>query len=389
MVYRNNHYVPQLVLRRYNTEKLTVYDIKTGEVHKDMKLNEIFAEQDLYGEEIEISLSKNIESSFAQILNQKILPAEVGSEIELTRKELYIIKKFLLIEQMRIFQADKEEWYKFSQHVSDWMSKLYNFPFREVKKENETVKDRWLRTLRVLLESKDFTHVQNHEMCTNEAYYWALIYHSGYLAIWDCTGTGEEFIITDIGMTSEREKGAPIGLEVQKKLYLKEIYERAKSKRQKDLYAKLSFQQQFFHENFYMFSISKTRMLVIINPFFRLYDKSERVVKPYIWPSLIEGRELFKKNRMPDLKADSKGYPILSDEDLFGYTVHPMLLEDFRWVNILMLDRVQNILGFSDIEKIADSVCDYKEFYDNVLKRPMMVDYDPLIKYFKDNGIID
>ena len=159
--------------------------------------------------------------------------------------------------------------------------------------------------------------------------------------------------------------------------------DRERQKRYFDLW----YAQQTFHENFYMFSISKTRMLVIINPFFRLFDKAEKMKRPDIWPSKIS-EELYAKNKAPRL-AKLNGKPVYSDTDLFKYKVQKMSLEDFRWVNMLMLDRVQNILGFSDIEKIADSVCDYKEFYSDVLMQPMRVNYNPLIKYFKDNGIID
>ena len=55
---------------------------------------------------------------------------------------------------------------------------------------------------------------------------------------------------------------------------------------------------------------------------------------------------------------------------------------------MLMLDRIDTIVGFSDMEKIVDSVCDYKDFYDD-MDREMRVNYNPLIKYFKDNDIID
>lgn len=387
MPYRNNHYVPKLVLRRYNTEKLTTYDVKTGKVRNNMKLDKIYAEQDLYGEEVEKLLFKKIESRFGSILDQKIIPAKVGSEIVLTRKELDIIKKFLLVEQMRIFQADKEYQYIYSQTVAKQQSEIYKYPFNEKVVENETVKARWLRTLQVIIECEELRTVEKHELCTNEAYYWAQIYASGYLAVWDCTDTDEEFIVTDAGMTSEREVGAPAGIEIEKKAYLEKMWMEEKDPQKKALYLKLLYEQQSFHENFYMFSLSKTRMIVIINPFFRLFDKAENMPEPDIWPTMLS-RELYAKNKAPVL-SKFKGKPVYSPTDLFKYRVQSMSLEDFRWVNILMLDRVQKLLGFSDIEKIADSVCDYKEFYDEVLGRPMMVDYNPLIKYFKDNGIID
>ena len=386
MAYSNNHYVPRLVLRRYNTEKLTIYNVKTGEVHKDKQLTEIFAEQDLYGEELEKLLAKRVESPFAQILTQKILPAAINGEIELSRKELNIIKKFLLVEQMRVFTEEGEKYYQADQRVADQQSKIFKYPFKEADIENETVKERWLRNLRVIVECSDLNHIQDHELCTYDVYRWAQIYNSGYLAIWDCSETKEDFIVTDMGMTSERELYAPPGLEVDKKFYLIEKSKTEKDPHRRKLYEELLFAQFNFHENFYMFSISKNRMIVIINPFFRLYDKAEKMPKPDIWPTEID-KSLYAKNRAQILPT-AFGKRIFRDSDLFWYRVLPMSLEDLRWVNMLMLDRIDTIVGFSDIEKIVDSVCDYKDFYDD-MGREMRVNYNPLIKYFKDNDIID
>ena len=187
MAYSNNHYVPRLVLRRYNTEKLTIYNVKTGEVHKDKQLTEIFAEQDLYGEELEKLLAKRVESPFAQILTQKILPVAINSDIELSRKELNIIKKFLLVEQMRVFIEDDEKFYQADQRVANEQNKIFKYPFKEVEIENETVKERWLRNLRVIVECSDLNHVQDHELCTYDVFRWAQIYNSGYLAIPKCS----------------------------------------------------------------------------------------------------------------------------------------------------------------------------------------------------------
>ncbi len=386
MAYSNNHYVPKLVLRRYNTEKLTIYNVKTGEVHKDKQLNEIFAEQNLYGEELEKLLAKRVESPFAQILTRKILPAETNSEIELTRKELNIIKKFLLIEQMRVFIEEGEKFYQAEQRVADEQSKILQYPFKELVIENETVKERWLRNLRVITECSDLNHIQEHKLCTYDVFRWAQIYNSGYLAIWDCSETDEDFIVTDIGMTSERELYAPPGLELDKKLYLSKQLETEKDAHRHRVYSDLLYAQLNFHENFYMFSISKNRMIVIINPFFRLYDKAEKMPEPDIWPTVIE-RSLYSKNRAQVLPT-AFGKRIFKDSDLFWYRVLPMSLKDLRWINMLMLDRIDTLVGFSDIEKIADSVCDYKEFYDNMGQK-MRINYNPLIKYFKDNDIID
>lgn len=194
MAYNNNHFVPRLVLRRYN-DRLTVYNVTMGELRENNKLENIFSEQNFYDEDIEIKLGQKVESPFANILVKKILKAEVGDEIELSRKEVKIIKKFLLSEQMRVF-LNEGKYSTLGKYVAT-MQKVFGavqYPFEEKTIEQETIKTRWQRNLRVILECSDLMHIHKHELCTYEIYRWAQIYNSGYLAIWDSTSSGEDLL---------------------------------------------------------------------------------------------------------------------------------------------------------------------------------------------------
>lgn len=392
MAYSNNHFVPRLILRRYK-ERLSVYNIRTGELKENNKLEDIFSEQKLYDEDIEIKLGQNVESPFANILTQKILKAEVGEEIELTRKELNIIKKFLLTEQMRVFinEGKYSALEKYLTAIQAASGRKY--PFEEKVVENETVETRWQRNLRVIVECSDITHIHEHELCTYEIYRWAQIYNSGYLAVWDSTSSEEDFIVSDIGMTSEVEPSfVKVGLEVEKKNYLLKAMQKTNKVSELELYNGLLKVQLDFHENFYMFSISKNRMVVVINPFFRLYSDKQyaeevKVPKPDIWPTEISDRALYAKNRSQQLSI-AFGKPVLNDNDKFWYKVQPMEFDDVVWVNMLMLDRIDTYMGFADIENIADSVFNYVDYH----KQKKLVapkNYEPLLKIMKDNNIIE
>ena len=392
MAYSNNHFVPRLVLRRYK-ERLSVFNIKTGKLTENNKLEDIFAEQKLYDEDIEIKLGHNVESPFANILSQKILKADVGDEVELTRKELNIIKKFLLTEQMRVFinegkYSALEKYLTAAQKAAG-----INYPFEEKVIKKETIKMRWQRNLRVIVECSDLMHIQEHELCTYEIYRWAQIYNSGYLAIWDSTSSGEDFIVSDIGMTSEVEPSfIKIGLEVEKRDYLLKALQKATKASEKDFYYGLLNAQLNFHENFYMFSISKNRMIVIINPFFRLYSDRQyasevKVPKPNIWPTEISDRALFAKNKAQQLPVVF-ARQVLNENDKFWYKVQPMAFDDVVWVNMLMMDRIDTYLGFADMENIADSVFNYIDYHkQKQLVAP--INYEPLLKVMKDRDIID
>ena len=215
MAYKNNHFVPQLILRRFG-EEISTYNIRTGEYRHGQQTAEVFSKYEFYPLELEMEFGQ-VEGRFANILSQKILKAENRGEVELTRKELNIVKKFLLLEQMRVF-VEEETCSNMSKIISDMHKKtgIFNYPFEEKVIRNETIHDRWLRNIKVIIECKDLTKIQDHELCTYEAYRWAQIYNWGYLAIWDSSYIGTSFIITDIGMTSEREESvARCGLEVE------------------------------------------------------------------------------------------------------------------------------------------------------------------------------
>ena len=381
MAYKNNHFVPQLILRRFG-EEISTYNIKTGEYRHGQQTAEVFSKYEFYPIELEKEFGQ-VESRFANILNQKLLKAESRGEVELTRKELNTVKKFLLLEQMRVF-VEEETCANFAKMTSDLQLKTgsFKYPFTEKIIENESVHDRWLRNIKVIIECKDLTSIQAHELCTYEAYRWAQIYNWGYMAIWDSSYVDTSFIITDIGMTSEREKSvAQFGLEVEKKQYLMEAPNRTTNTLFKQKYAELLYQQTNFHENFYMFSISKHRMLVVINPFFRLYCKKEKYPTPTIWPSKIKDRRLFEKNDADKL-IGFQGKAITSDSDTFRYKVQSMKHEDVIWVNMLMLDRIDTLLGFTSLEDISDSVRAYDTWYKEH-NLPPRKDYSALIELLK------
>ena len=149
----------------------------------------------------------------------------------------------------------------------------------------------------------------------------------------------------------------------------------------------LLYAQVNFHENYYMFSISKNRMIVIINPFFRMYDKKEKLGVPNIWPTEIQDRKLFEKNKSERLPI-IMGKQVLKENDKFWYKICQMNWEDVVWVNMLMLDRIDTLLGFADLEKISDSIYNYIEWHkERNIVAPR--DYQSLLKIIKERGIID
>jgi hypothetical protein len=93
---------------------------------------------------------------------------------------------------------------------------------------------------------------------------------------------------------------------------------------------------------------------------------------------MIKDRRLFEKNDADKL-IGFQGKAITSDSDTFRYKVQSMKHEDVIWINMLMLDRIDMLLGFTSLDDIAESVRAYDDWYKehNLLPRK---DYSKLIE---------
>lgn len=374
MAYENNHYVPQFILRQFG-DYLNVYNVKDCSLHSGMLTSNIFSERKIYPADLEKAIGYNLESPFAKLFHEKLMSGKCGEKIILSRKEIMLMKRFFLLETIRV--SSMLEITKQEKTISEIYSPL--FPsFKEKIISGETASDRWHRNIKVVVESEDLSHLSEHPLCTLELLKWGYIFNSGYFAIWDCSESGVDFLISDIGMTSEVEPSKLTdGYEHTKIDELRKIIKRELNSYKKDVYNSILSAQNLFHENFYMFPLSKNRMIVTVNPFFRLYDRKEKLIKPVgVWPTKITDKRLFEKNESPKVTV-IMGKPVYKETDEFRYTIQRVKTEDAEYINMLMLDRIDTYMGYSKWDKIETSVKRYIDFYNEINMKPP-VNYGPL-----------
>lgn len=222
----NTHYVPRLVLKKFS-EKICTYNIKTGELKENIKTEDAYAKTDFYDAETEDNFNRKVESQFGNLLANKLLKCE--GVVELSRKELRLTKKFLLLSVLRsvgneeflqverkFYDNLKEKWKEFAklnglseqETLSALESETMKAFFVEKTIDGETNYQYWMRTLNVILDTDGTPEeILKHPNKTYPAYRWSTIISNGYLAFWDTNSKNDEFVITDIGMTSENEKG--------------------------------------------------------------------------------------------------------------------------------------------------------------------------------------
>lgn len=224
---RNSHYVPKQTLKKFG-DKLCLFNVRTGEYIENANVDKVFSERGFYTEEVEDKLNRRIESQFGNLFANKLIKCE--NEIVLNRDELRLVKKFLLISVIRSygneeFLQKERTFYDDAQEYALRNASMLGLnqeeiknnpmpkPFDEKVVDGETPFDYWMRTLNVILDSDGTPQdILKHPDKTYPAYRWSEVINNGYVAFWDSNYDKDEFIITDIGMTSENEKG---GMEQQ------------------------------------------------------------------------------------------------------------------------------------------------------------------------------
>lgn len=101
-----SHYVPQFILRNfYTNDKITYCDLDKKKTEL-RNTRSVFSEEGYYPEGIEKDLCKKAEYLFANLYHNKL--EEAKSRIVLTREELFIVKKYLIVSAIRFKNDEKD-----------------------------------------------------------------------------------------------------------------------------------------------------------------------------------------------------------------------------------------------------------------------------------------
>lgn len=218
-----NHYVSQFVIKRFS-DAINIFDIHSGKIDESKRPHKVFYHNDIYEDETE-KLFAHIESRVANIIDQKILKHDT---ITLTRKELLLLKRYMLICSVRT--QTPEGFAKFIRgfesnaiHYISIYNNIYNrkitLPY--IKNLRLTDDELYARALKVFAITETIRDIADNSDATSEMLAWAVPFLESYLAFWD-TPNEKEYVLTDCGMTSEYEGFHLItgGIDISKTSYL-------------------------------------------------------------------------------------------------------------------------------------------------------------------------
>ena len=180
-----NHYVSQFIIKRFS-DAINVFDIHSGKINESKRPHKVFYKDDIYDVELEKLMNCNIESRVANLLSHKLL---VGGDITLTRADLFLLKRYMLLCSVRTMDVAqfKKALLNFEHNADrylDLRTKTFNDQVMLPKTRELSISDSelYLRGLKVFAKTKDIRDIMDNPLATREMIAWAIPFIDGYLA---------------------------------------------------------------------------------------------------------------------------------------------------------------------------------------------------------------
>ncbi len=375
-MHKNQHYIQKAILNKFSSstgnKKVNVIDIVDFSVNiVDTRV--AMTHEFLYdfsfddSKELELNLNKMLESSFSNLLNDKLIDAK--DEIEINRKELELIKKYILIQIYRSYRN---------------MTGYINVPKGAVELSDYNIEDEelktdfWKREMATILE-KDFTELISDNKFVGIKRQADEVYQS-FLMFFK---TDQEFIINDSGVVYER---IPIKIDRDKHDEYIELAERLGKK----LYGVEGFSNVAKYEienntsyidNFLFMPISPKLAVLSVNVLWKYHHfgheikqlKSPLMTKYISFPQnkyvnldkiLRDAKQDIEERKITDSKQqrlimDSYIPKYKSEEDTYNYKVIKINKEETQYLNHLMMNETFRYICYKNEENMIDLIKSY------------------------------
>ena len=360
-----NHYIPQFIIKKFS-KTINVFNLKTGELKENESPHSVFYGENIYEDEVEKLLNLNLEAEFSKLLDKKLLIND--NKIELTRKELLLVKRYMLVSSVRTQGEEEFRDFLVNFKRNTYMFYTLNQQFEKSSlpyTEETTLSNRELfnNALLAFSQTISINDLAFNPLCTREMVAYAATFLLSYIAFWDAP-EGNEFVLSDVGMISEYEGVHQItgGLDLSKLSYL--FHQLLNDKSMANIYIELLSSNEVMYENYDIFNISKKRCLIMINPFFRqyfgmhcgLFDKNYAIFTdlpiPDMWPAIIQNKNLFT----PPINEYKKNPCVRKKTDRFIYESRKLNQEELVYINSMLISQSKELIGFDSAKMVFPSI---------------------------------
>lgn len=365
----NNHYIPRLLLRQFATgEKVNSYDF-IEKSFKTKKLRNTFAAKDLFDSELESLMAYRIEGPIGNLLNNKLLQ---GRKITINRKENLLLRKFLMINYLRspIINCTWDESVERTcskEHPSvqtvEFLSR--NYPgFKSIFGKSMSSDKTYIRDLKKAMaydSLEDICDPANEldipvslEMAAKSAMVTTI-------AFWDCENTEQEFIMPKL-------QGISIMDQVSNFYKVLVINERKKELEKKGISENILFELErlkygslIYPNNFAMYPLAPTRMLICFSPYFRAFFPLKDPIDMIEICSPFLKKEQFNRHFFDPMRMELFQPCRTIFNQQYNYIVKSLTAEEVMLLNSVLLNMETEEFIFHDYNKIRDSFWFYEK----------------------------
>lgn len=363
----NTHYIPRLLLKQFaNNEKRTnvhCYNYETKSFSSKNTKN-IFTEDDLFPADLEQQFAYQLESPFASLLNNKVLRKE---KITINRPENMLLRKFFLIQTLRhpMYNGSWEEMLERTKskenptmQMKEVLSQL-DPQMKEMFQQMEFTQDDYLPNLIQGLNAELIEDLaKGGEHTTLTLTYYARLACVAAIAFWDCKDSGQEFILPKLTGISLMDDVSIL----YKWTVLRQLKASAQHLHplQKMELERLEHGSTVFFNNFTVYPLSPTRLMVCFSPYFRGFFPQQRYDHPATpFPPLL-GKEQFPLHFFKPLPF-TLFEPCKNHQNTeYHYQVKSLSAQEVFHINAMLLNVETEEFVFHDFHKIKDSFWHYE-----------------------------
>lgn len=368
----NSHYIPRLLLKQFATkEKVNIYDCNKH-CFATKKVKNTFADRDIFDEELERAFATRLEGSFANLLNHKLLHEKV---ITINRQENILIRKFLMINCLRapiINNSWREmvEKTRLQEHPSVLAREflIRHMPEFEAAFEANMPSDKTyeadLKKAMEIGSLEELAFAENRKDISGSLRMSAQHAMVSVISFWDCEESGQEFIFPKLQGISQMDYVSIF----HKNMVLNGILTEKRAEGIPDTVERelerLIYGSMLFTENFSVYPISPTRILVCFSPYFRaFFPMKDATGTRNVYPPLLGkeqfDRHFFGKKRMELFEPCENTF-----NQYYRFTVRQLTAEETMEINAILLDMETDEFVFHDFNKIRDTFW----YYDHKVK---------------------
>lgn len=350
----NMHYIPRLILSSFS-DKLNYFDIKNNTLEINKKIKNIFYEKSLYSERIEKLISTKVEGPCADLIKNKILKS--NNQVVLTREEVLLLKKFLILQYIRTSSSDKINSLSLIQNLMGFKEKTYNRNFSGYSDET------FEKNIETLINMENIEKGMK-DLKDSFLFHDIIAFYNSYICIWDSTDSKEDFVLCDDTSASySPQETQQLMLHLMQKSRCLDYFKQ-------NVIHQLIQSSQPCGFTFITFPISSTRAIVVVNPLMKIFDKKGQIYN--ILGNLgLNFPEIFDYSSSTIIEQCQSN----KDNSIKKYPIIKISKNDVLLTNACILNEAIDGIAFRNFENIKNSILNYQSYdirnhdYSEILKQ--------------------